>query len=160
MVINKSVSLRQRRGGPKEQADHETTNDNVDENDLLDVDSEDFFPTGSQIIGIDQAILQSIDRCPTEEMRRKMYSSIILVGGSKFVGAENWLKARLSRLIPPHYRTENNVMSAKETDSAITTWKGAAIMSGLESATELFINKADWDRQGVKVLRERAPFIW
>lgn len=52
--------LLQRRG-PKEQTDHDGNNENADD-DLLDqLDSEEFFLAGSQ--GIDQAILQSIERC-------------------------------------------------------------------------------------------------
>lgn len=149
------------------------------------MDSDDFFVAGSQIIGIDQAILQSIERCreflpsslsvseadrlsphlstATDEMRKKMYSSVILVGGGcKFAGAEKWLQMRLSRHLPPNSKGPESVLasSAKETDPATVTWKGAAIMSGLESAGEMFINKADWNRQGVKILRERAPFTW
>lgn len=42
----------------------------------------------------------------------------------------------------------------------IVAWKGAAILACLESAHELWITKAEWEKHGVKVLRERAPFIW
>ena len=30
---------------------------------------------------LDQAILKSIESCPSDEMKKKMYSSILLVGG-------------------------------------------------------------------------------
>lgn len=94
-------------------------------------------------------------------MRKKMYSSIVLVGGGiKFAGAEKWLQQRLANHIPVTSKSENILASAKELDPMIVTWKGAAIMSGLESAAELFISKMDWDKQGVKILRERAPFTW
>lgn len=97
-----------------------------------------------------------------DEMRKKMYASVILVGGGcKFAGADKWLQMRLSRHLRPNSKAESVLTSsAKETDPATVTWKGAAIMSGLESAGEMFINKADWNRQGVKILRERAPFTW
>lgn len=141
----------------------------------------DFVLAGSQIIGVDQAIIQSIERCckpqwillnfkrsispisATEEVKKKMLSSILLVGGgTKFSGIEKWLQRRLLSEIPAHYKAEQIeiITSAKEIDPAMTTWKGAAIMSCLESACELWISKADWARQGVKVLRERAPFTW
>lgn len=91
-----------------------------------------------------------------------MYSSIVLVGGGvKFAGVEKWLQSRLSNQIPPQYRSESILASVKEkTDSAITTWKGAAIMSGLESASELWISQGDWEKHGVKMLREKAPFVF
>lgn len=42
----------------------------------------------------------------------------------------------------------------------MTAWKGAAIMSCLESAQELWIQNTEWEKIGVKILREKAPFIW
>ena len=45
-------------------------------------------------------------------------------------------------------------------DPQITAWKGAAIMSCLESAQELWIYPLEWEKNGVKILRERAPFMW
>lgn len=48
----------------------------------------------------------------------------------------------------------------KEMDPQITTWKGAAILSGLESAQELWIHPQEWEKYSVKILRERAPFMW
>lgn len=100
----------------------------------------------------------------TEEMRRKMFSSILIVGGSvKFPGIEKWLHNRLATQIPAMYKTDKESVltsSVKEIDPAMTTWKGAAIMSCLESAAELWITQDLWDKQGVKVLREKAPFAW
>ena len=93
-----------------------------------------------------------------------MYSSIVLVGGSvKFAGVEKWLHSRLSSQIPANYKSDKETVmtsAAKEIDPAMTTWKGAAIMSCLESAAELWITQDQWDKQGVKVLREKAPFAW
>jgi len=48
----------------------------------------------------------------------------------------------------------------KEMDPQMTAWKGAAIMSCLESAQELWIYPVEWEKTGVKILRERAPFMW
>lgn len=94
-------------------------------------------------------------------MRKKMYSSIILVGGGcKFAGIEKWLQSKLAAQLPPNLKTENSFLNAKDTDPSIVTWKGAGIMSGLESAAELFISKEEWDKHGVRVLRERCPFTW
>jgi actin-related protein 8 len=45
-------------------------------------------------------------------------------------------------------------------DPQMTAWKGAAIMSCLESAQELWIYPVEWEKLGVKILRERAPFMW
>lgn len=45
-------------------------------------------------------------------------------------------------------------------DPGMTTWKGAGILSCLESAQELWIARTEWHRWGVRILRERSPFLW
>jgi len=52
------------------------------------------------------------------------------------------------------------ITTPKEMDPQMTAWKGAAIMSCLESAQELWIYPVEWEKTGVKILRERAPFMW
>lgn len=116
-----------------------------------------------QMMALDAAILQSIDRCQTEDLKRKMYSSILIVGGGvKAPEFHLWLQNRLALQIPYNYKTETLeiVTSPKDIDSAITVWKGAAVMSCLESAIELWINQSEWNKYGLRILRERAPFIW
>ena len=50
-----------------------------------------------QLLTLDTAILRSIDSCPSEDARRKMYSSILLVGGGvKFRGVAKYLKHKLT----------------------------------------------------------------
>lgn len=51
-------------------------------------------------------------------------------------------------------------MNAKDLCSAMTTWKGAAILACLETAQELWITGPEWAKTGQKLLRERAPFPW
>jgi len=45
-------------------------------------------------------------------------------------------------------------------DPRLTSWKGAAILCCLDTAQELWIRQGEWNHFGVRVLRERAPFIW
>ncbi|XP_013198176.2 actin-related protein 8 [Amyelois transitella] len=116
-----------------------------------------------QVLALDAAILQSIDRCTSEELKRKMYSNILIVGGGvKVHGLYLWLQNRLALQIPYAYKTEQLeiVTSPKDIDPASTVWKGAAVMSCLESAVELWINQREWNKFGLRILRERAPFIW
>lgn len=116
-----------------------------------------------QVLSIDAAICQSIDRCPNEELKKKMYNCVLIVGGGvKLRGIAKWLQNKLALQIPYSCRTEqtDTVIAPKDTDPSTTAWKGAAIMSCLESANELWINRPEWQKFGVKVLRERSPFIW
>lgn len=52
---------------------------------------------------------------------------------------------------------ERSVMEGKD---AAAVWKGAAILACLESAGELWISKDEWLRFGIKLIRERGPFLW
>lgn len=98
-----------------------------------------------------------------DELKRKMYGCILVVGGGmKFVGIGKWLQNRVGLQIPFIFRSEHLdiVTSPKDMDPAMTAWKGAAVMSCLESAPELWIVGSDWAKNGVRILREKAPFMW
>nr|SVE84755.1 EOG090X02LT [Daphnia pulex] len=120
-------------------------------------------PQQQLLYSLDQAILHSIERCSSDEMKRRMYSCILLVGGgAKFEGLSTWLHNRLLLQIPFQFRPEQTeiIVGPKEMDPSMVAWKGAAIMSCLESAQELWIRPAEWKKIGVRLLRERAPFYW
>lgn len=126
-----------------------------------DSKSKEFILPPGQMIGLDTAILQSIERCPNDEMKRKMYSSILIIGsGMKFNGIDKWLQNRLA--IPFAFRspTLDIITSPKDMDSANTAWKGGAIISCLDSAPELWISGSEWQKHGPKILREKAMFMW
>jgi len=108
------------------------------------------------VLPLDQAIIQSINRLSSYETKRKMFGSILLVGSSaKLPGLAAWLEQRISQQV----QSEVNVL-IKGMDAGMVAWKGAAIMSVLESARELWISQNDWQRHGLRVLRERSPFLW
>ena len=53
--------------------------------------------SGSLLLGLDQAILKSIEACPTEEMKKKMYTTVLIVGsGFKFRHVEKFLTQKLA----------------------------------------------------------------
>jgi len=118
----------------------------------------------NRLMGIDQAILQCIDRCDNEDMKRRMFSCILVVGGGmSFPGAQLWLE-RIGAQIPAMYQSETGsvevITRPKATDPTLVTWKGGAIMSLLEAANDLWIDQTEWETQGLRVLREKAPFIF
>lgn len=69
---------------------------------------------------------------------------------------------RFSLQIPFQFRPEQTeiIVRPKDMDPSMVAWKGAAIMSCLESAQELWIRPPEWRKIGVRLLRERAPFYW
>merc|ERR1739838_426768 len=83
-----------------------------------------------KLLSVEQAILTSIERCPSEEVKRKMYSSILIVGGgAKFDNIGKWLHGRLALQIPVAFRPEQVEIftRAKDMDPCMTMWKGAAL---------------------------------
>uniref|UniRef100_A0A2L2YMX4 Actin-related protein 8 n=1 Tax=Parasteatoda tepidariorum TaxID=114398 RepID=A0A2L2YMX4_PARTP len=116
-----------------------------------------------QLFGVDQAILQSIERCDSEEVKRKLYSCILFVGGGMmFQGIHSWFHNKFRTLVPRMYRADpyDIITRPKDLDPRVTVWKGAALMSCLDTAQELWIKKKEWMKYNVKILREKAPFIW
>ncbi|XP_043236249.1 actin-related protein 8-like [Amphibalanus amphitrite] len=157
-------------GRKRETAD--TASESVDQSQLDDeVDA--LEPSQSQdskgqikidkLLSLDQAILHSVDQCGSDELKRKFYSCVIVVGGgAKFTGFATWLRSRLSLQIPYQFRPEHMevVTEPREQDPEVVGWKGACIMSCMESAGELWIRPAEWRTHGVRTLREKAAFYW
>ncbi|XP_025413832.1 actin-related protein 8 [Sipha flava] len=112
---------------------------------------------------LDKVIVQSIERLNSDDIKRKMYSSILVVGGGlKFEGACAWLKSKISLNAQQVYYGGHIeiINSPKDLDPQIVTWKGAAILAGLESSNELWITGKEWSSWSVRILKERAMFNW
>lgn len=122
------------------------------------------FQTSNGHIGLDTAILQSIDHLSNDDLKRKMYNCILLVGsGSKIPGLQKWLQNKIQQSIPQNYRmegTQDIVMTVKDVDPGNVCWRGASLLTTLETAEELWVTKEDWQSFGVRALREKVPFIW
>ena len=101
------------------------------------------------------------DSCNGDEAKRKMLSTILIVGGGlRFPGAATHLHSRLSSLLGPALPPCEVIIDPKEGESDWTCWRGAGVLASLESARELWIRPKEWERFGQKLLRERAPFPW
>ncbi|EFN89058.1 actin-related protein 8 isoform X1 [Harpegnathos saltator] len=167
-TLEQTSEMQEETAAPTNVGDDEVVVDSVNDSApaLSNRDSEgprDFVVGPQQLLGLDHAILQSIERCPTDDLKRKMYSCVLVVGsGMKFRGIGMWLRNRISLQIPYMYRAEqlDIITEPKEMDPGITTWKGAGILSCLETAQELWIPWGEWQRYGVRILRERTPFLW
>ncbi|KAK7883929.1 hypothetical protein WMY93_027052 [Mugilogobius chulae] len=119
----------------------------------------------SKALGLDKAILHSIDCCASDETKRKMYSSILVVGGGlMFRGAQEFLLHRIINKMPPflqtpaglcgrHHQTQGHGPSADLVERR-------AVLACLDTTQEMWIHQAEWRRFGVRMLRERAAFVW
>ncbi|KAK7483653.1 hypothetical protein BaRGS_00025086 [Batillaria attramentaria] len=100
-----------------------------------------------------------------DDLKRKMYSCLLLVGGGMgFEGAQTWLQYQVWMQMPVQHRmvleTMDVITRPKDMDSGLVSWKGAAILACLDSSQELWIRQKEWRQFSVRMLRERAPFIW
>ncbi|MGH0167785.1 UNVERIFIED_CONTAM: hypothetical protein FKN15_053689 [Acipenser sinensis] len=116
-------------------------------------------------LGIDKAILHSIDCCASDETKKKMYSCILVVGGGlMFHGSQEFLRHRILNKMPPSFRrvVENVevITRPKDMDPRLIAWKGGAVLACLDTTQELWIYQREWQRFGVRMLRERAAFVW
>lgn len=158
-------------GGPMDDDSNDVpdvlnTTDNVKTNRRAD-DYEDEFVDEDDLylMGVDEAIIHCIEKCESEELRRKLYSCILVVGGGlQFEGAMNWLQYQVCQSMPTQIRLQLDTMEIitkpKDMDSSLTSWKGGAILACLDSTQELWIWQKEWKQFSVRMLRERTPFMW
>jgi len=117
------------------------------------------------LMGVDEAIVHSISKCDSEELRRRMYSCILVVGGGlQFEGATHWLQYQVWQAMPAqtrlHMESMDIISKPKDVDASLTSWKGGAILACLDSTQELWIWQKEWRQFSTRMLRERTPFIW
>ncbi|XP_014790485.2 actin-related protein 8 [Octopus bimaculoides] len=133
----------------------------------LDLEEEEPQDTGPllQLMGIDQAILHSINKLSNDEIKKKMYSCILVIGGGLNIrGVQGWIQHRLWSQMPVQFRYTLEGMDvitrAKDMEPNLIPWKGASVLSCLDTTQELWIRQKEWQQWSVRILRERAPFIW
>ncbi|XP_078580400.1 actin-related protein 8-like isoform X3 [Branchiostoma floridae x Branchiostoma japonicum] len=122
-------------------------------------------PAPLKLMGVDQAILHSIECCASDETKKKMFSCILVVGGGmKFPGVQNFLLHRVRSQLPAKYRNIANTMEVitrpKDQDPQMVCWKGAAVLACLDTTQELWVGQREWRKFGIRILRERSPFVW
>lgn len=124
----------------------------------MQVQNYDVFP-------LDVAIAQSIKTASgaSEERMKRFFTNIILVGGGGMISNFNRvLEDRiLSTVIAQAAAMERvEVLPApRELDPRLLMWKGASVLSKLDTAKEMWIGQQEWDAIGGRCLRERALFI-
>ncbi|XP_066300577.1 actin-related protein 8-like isoform X4 [Branchiostoma lanceolatum] len=122
-------------------------------------------PPPLKLMGVDQTILHSIECCASDETKKKMFSCILVVGGGlNFPGAQNFLLHRVRSQLPAKYRSIADTMEVinrpKDQDPQMVCWKGAAVLACLDTTQELWVGQREWRKFGIRILRERSPFVW
>ncbi|KAB1263934.1 Actin-related protein 8 [Camelus dromedarius] len=92
------------------------------------------------------------------------FSILVVGGGLMFHKAQEFLQHRILNKMPPSFRRiiENVdvITRPKDMDPRLIAWKGGAVLACLDTTQELWIYQREWQRFGVRMLRERAAFVW
>lgn len=117
---------------------------------------------------LDEYIIESIKKSEIEilftvKKKTSLKIDVLLVGGNSLMkGLSQYLEKKLTK----HYSEKHsdvtikiNVMSGIKSISPIfLSWKGASIVTKLESFKEMCIKREEFECFGLKVIRERVPF--
>ncbi|KAJ2488281.1 actin-like protein arp8 [Coemansia sp. RSA 2050] len=115
---------------------------------------------------LDQAVTHSITHVGSIDSMKKLYSSIIIVGGgvSFISGFGELLANRLMYTRPSYLRgvvERADILSApRDLDPRVLAWKGGAVLSRLECSKEMWISSQEWSDFGPRLLRDRVLFPW
>ena len=95
-----------------------------------------------------------------------MCSTILLTGGAhQFPGfaafLQHRLSVRLAEALPSMAPLQVEVqVNPREMDPRMLAWKGGSVLARLESAREFWVTSKEWTHAGVRILRDRVPFVW
>ncbi|KAJ2416288.1 actin-like protein arp8 [Coemansia sp. RSA 2530] len=115
---------------------------------------------------LDQAVTHSITHVGSIDSMKKLYSSIVIVGGgvSFISGFGELLANRLMYTRPSYLRgvvERADILSApRDLDPRVLAWKGGAVLSRLECSKEMWISAQEWSDFGPRLLRDRVLFPW
>ncbi|EDQ92035.1 uncharacterized protein MONBRDRAFT_22793 [Monosiga brevicollis MX1] len=128
-------------------------------------DAEDDAMLSDEMRGIHQAVIDSILTCEAHSLKQQLFKTIVVIGaGARLAHIGPYLQQQIVRNIPPFYSKlveEVAVLERpKDIEPDMLAWKGGAILAALPVAKELWVTKTDWEREGVRTVRERFPFDW
>jgi len=138
----------------------------MQEVDLRQFDSENKKGIAWQKMALDKAIVQSIMSHNRADVRRRLFSNILLVGGSSQIeGLVEVLEQKIAtRIIPSDLDLEKvEIVKTlrKDLDPRFISWRGAAVLCALDSVkTECWLKHSDWEQFGISALKEKVPFVW
>jgi len=115
----------------------------------------------NSVLSLDGAILESIARIERPEMKQKLFSTILLIGGSSlFDGLVERLEDKIFEQLPTSVDIDRVevLVNRKDTDPRFLSWKGGAILTSLEVTKELWIKATDWSIGGMRCLKDKALF--
>ncbi|RKP09719.1 hypothetical protein THASP1DRAFT_11390, partial [Thamnocephalis sphaerospora] len=110
-------------------------------------------------LALDEAIARSISTASSDDRVKKLYGNIICVGGGALIpGLADALEDRLrysASVLALGTDRVRVVTHPRDMDPRAVAWKGAAVMSRLDCASEMWLSRSEWAEAGLRCLRER-----
>lgn len=104
------------------------------------------------MMGISQAIVNSILSIGRMDLQKKLFSSIQLVGGTASTpGLIDAVEERVLQAIPLHESIDTVEVLPHRIETSIVAWKGGAILAILDFARDTWVQREDWTEGGVRV---------
>ena len=114
--------------------------------------------------GIHKAVHQTITKCDVD-VRTKMYSNIILSGGSSlFPGIKERLTKELSSLVSPKVKKKTKTKRASTTavevvatpERKFSTWIGGSILTSLSTFGCMWVTKKEYENSGPGIIHRKC----
>lgn len=115
------------------------------------------------VIGLDTAILTSIahgSRNDDRKMRDFLSSIMVVGGGARIPGFNNFLEDRLKALRPDYAKEILIGTPPREMDPQGTTWKGGNVFGKLRGTNDSWIGRMEYDRLGARLLAYKCMWAW
>lgn len=106
---------------------------------------------GDESDGVHEVLANAIRRADLE-LRRTLYSNIVLSGGSTlFRGFGDRLLTELKRAAPRDVKLK----IAAPQERLYSTWIGGSILASLETFKKMWVAKRDWDADGARIIHRK-----
>ncbi|XP_026400998.1 actin-related protein 9-like [Papaver somniferum] len=103
-------------------------------------------------VGLAEAISKSILSTGRIDLQRKLFCSILLVGGvAKTTGLVPAVEERVLHAIPSNEAIDTVEVLPLRSDPTSLSWKGGAILAMLDFGREAWIHREDWIRNGIHI---------
>ncbi|KAK9839462.1 hypothetical protein WJX81_003687 [Elliptochloris bilobata] len=111
---------------------------------------------GTELTSLPGLVQESIGKCDLD-IRRDMYNSIILTGGTAlFTGVRERLERELLEVAPQAAKVKvTSPMNPIE--RRFSVWIGGSILASLGSFQQMWMSKSEYDEHGAALIHRKAP---
>ena len=116
---------------------------------------------------LDEAIVRTVERGKSTEVKRRLYGSVLLLGGcARTPGLVEYLEWRVASCWSLASDATEGIERVEVvrlppgTEPESLAWRGAAILPLLETGRGLWILRDEWQQRGALAAREACAFPW